>query len=267
MRLLRSYSREKPVTDPRTRDDLLDALRQGACPLCVLLERTERKAVDLFLYDQVNDISRRDALRASRGLCLIHTSMLAEGRSALGVAIISRDVLRSMTAELEADASYREQREDPKSPSQSSVNAVASVAKTFLSGVFGQAGTQMAGRIEPQAGCPMCAERPRIEAPLIMGLLHNLRDASFAAAFDASAGLCRAHLAGALRAADAPAARGLAARQAAIWRRLEADLDEFIRKHDYRFQGEAFEVERDVWRRALQLTSGWYEPGKATSDE
>ena len=258
------------MTDPRTRDDLLTAMRQGACPLCVLLERTERKAVDLFLYDQVNDISRRDALRASRGLCLLHTSMLAEGRSALGVAIVSRDVLRAMTAELEANAGQREQREqreDVKSPSQPSANSVTSVAKKYLSGVFGQAGAQLAGRIEPQSGCPMCAERPRIEAPLIMGLLHNLRDESFAAAFDASAGLCRVHLAGTLRVADATAARGLAALQAAIWRRLEADLDEFIRKHDYRFHGEAFEVERDVWRRALQTTSGWYESGKATGDE
>jgi len=255
------------VTDPRTRDDLLTALSQGACPLCVLLERAERKAVDMFLYDQVNDISRRDALRASRGLCLNHSSMLSEGRSALGVAILSRDILRTMTAELEADASHRahrEHREDLKLPSQPSVNSVASVAKRFVAGAFTKLGAGLAARIEPQAGCPMCAERPRIEAPLIMGLLHNLHDAAFAATFDASAGLCRVHLAGTLRVADAQAARALAARQAAIWRRLEADLDEFIRKHDYRFQGEAFEVERDVWRRALQTTSGWYAPGGAT---
>src|SRR5690349_25080404 len=91
-------------SDPRTRDELLDVMQQHACPICVLVERAERKAVDMFLYDQVNDISRRDALRASRGLCLSHSSMLAEGRSALGVAILSRDILRTMTAELEAGA-------------------------------------------------------------------------------------------------------------------------------------------------------------------
>jgi hypothetical protein len=238
------------VTDPRTRDDLLSALAQGACPLCVLLERAERKAVDMFLYDQVNDISRRDALRASRGLCLYHSSMLAEGRSALGVAILSRDILRTMTAELEVGANRQERKEGDERISQ---------PFAFLASLAGKIGAGLAARIEPQAGCPMCAERPRIEAPLIMGLLHNLRDSDFAAAFDASAGLCRMHLAGTLRAADTTAARALAARQAAIWRRLEADLDEFIRKHDYRFQGETFDVERDVWRRALQTTSGWYE--------
>jgi len=244
------------VTDPRTRDDLLEAMSQAACPLCVLLERSERKAVDLFLYDQVNDISRRDALRASRGLCFQHTSMLAEGRSALGVAIISRDILRTMTAELESEAPNRMQSRGERKADD---NEQASQPFAFFASFAVKAGAKLAGRIEPQSSCPMCAERPRIEAPLIIGLLHNLRDASFGAAFDASAGLCRVHLASALRTADTAAARALAARQAAIWRRLEADLDEFIRKHDYRFQGEAFDVERDVWRRALQTTSGWYE--------
>jgi len=235
--------------DPRTRDDLLIAMRPG-CPLCVLIERAERKAIDHFLYDQVNDIRRRDALRASRGLCLPHTAMLAEGRSALGVAILSRDILRAMTAELEASSNGK-----------GGLGGLMS----FLGGASG-AGAQLAGRIEPQTGCPMCAERPRLETPLIAGLLHNLRDPEFAAAFDTSGGLCRVHLANALRAADAADARDLAARQAAIWRRLEADLDEFIRKHDYRFQGEVFEDERDVWRRALQASSGWYDSGKQDAD-
>lgn len=245
------------MTDPRTRDDLLTAMSQAACPLCVLLERAERKAVDMFLYDQVNDISRRDALRASRGLCLNHSSMLAEGRSALGVAILSRDILRAMTAELETGSNRQEHKEGDENAAQ---------PFAFLASFAVKIGAKLAARIEPQAGCPMCAERPRIEAPLIMGLLHNLRDSGFAAAFDASAGLCRSHLASTLRAAHASAARALAARQAAIWRRLEADLDEFIRKHDYRFQGEAFEVERDVWRRALQTTSGWYEVSPKAED-
>src|SRR6476619_7147868 len=192
----RSHQWRTPtVTDPRTRDDLLAAMSQAACPLCVLLERAERKAVDMFLYDQVNDISRRDTLRASRGLCLNHSSMLAEGRSALGVAILSRDILRTMAAELESGA-----------PNDAALG--------WLRDRLGAgAGAGLAARIERQAGCPMCAERPRIEAPLIMGLLHNLRDASFATAFDASAGLCRVHLASSVRAADAAAARTLAARQ------------------------------------------------------
>src|SRR5690349_3562732 len=131
-------------------------MRQGGCPLCVLVERAERKAVDLFLYDQVNDISRRDALRASRGLCLPHTAMLAEGRSALGVAILSRDILRTMTAELETETSRGARRERGEGENeQLSQPSASSAVKHFLSGMLGQPGAQLAGRIEPQAGCPM----------------------------------------------------------------------------------------------------------------
>ena len=251
------------TNDPRTRDDLLEAMGKRACPLCVLVERIERKAVDLFLYDQVNDISRRDALRASRGLCIYHTAMLAEGRSALGVAIVSRDVLRAMTAELEnhhgARGERREERDNSSPKLQPSVPSATAAVKTFLSSALGKGSAQLAARIGPQAGCPMCAERPRVEAPLIGGLLRNFGDAAFVAAFEACGGLCRVHLVNTLRAADVATGRALAARQAAAWRRLEAELDEFIRKHDYRFQGEVLDAERDVWRRALRLTSGWYE--------
>ena len=251
-------------TDPRTRDELLGAMDKHACPLCVLVERIERKAVDLFLYDQVNDISRRDTLRASRGLCLYHTAMLAEGRSALGIAILSRDILRAMTAELEAESNRKERKERKGDVGAEVSETFASFApfavKNILSGVLGgQTGAQLAARIGPQAPCPMCEERPRVEAPLIAGLLRNFGDAQFAAAFEESGGLCRMHLANTLRAADAATARALAARQAAAWRQLEAELDEFIRKHDYRFQGEILDAERDVWRRALRLSSGWYE--------
>ena len=242
-----------PVTDPRTRDDLLEAMRLG-CPLCVLVERAERKAIDHFLYDQVNDIRQRDALRASRGLCLPHSEMLAEGRSALGVAILSRDILRTMTAELEAGAPNRKERGERKEERESKSAQTFALFASFAV----QVGQKLASRIEPQAGCPMCAERPRLEAPLFAGLLHNLGDPGFAAAFDESGGLCRVHLAGGLRAANPGGARDLAARQAAIWRRLEAVLDEFIRKHDYRFNEPILAGERDVWRRALQASSGWY---------
>lgn len=231
--------------DPRTRDELVGAMRQGACPLCVIVERAERKAVDHFLYDQVNDISRRDALRASRGYCPTHTAMLAEGRSALGVAIVSRDILRAMTAELES--------------------ASGDSGRGWLKGRLGaRAGTQLAAKIEPQAACPMCRARPQIEEPLIIGLLRNLGDPAFDAAFTASGGLCREHLAATLRAADPAATRLLAQAQAARWRSIEAELDEFIRKHDYRFNEEIMDIERDVWLRALRLASGWYDP-QATS--
>lgn len=230
--------------DPRTRDELIEAMQDGACPICVIVNRAERKAIDHFLYDQVNDISRRDTLRASRGYCLHHTALLAEGRSALGVAILSRDILRAMTAELE-ESSRDGSRTGP----------------TGFSSLFAaKNGPKLATKIEPHAPCPMCVARPQIEEPLFLGLLQNLDDPTFRQAVQASqGGMCRTHLATALRMASNEAAQTLATIQATQWRQIEAALDEFIRKHDYRFREEVMDDERDVWLRALRLSSGWLE--------
>ena len=241
--------------DPRTRDELVAAMNEGACPVCVIINRAERKAVDHFLYDQVNDISRRDALRASRGYCLQHTAMLAAGRSALGVAIVSRDILRAMTAELEA--ARQESGRRGQAPA-----AAEQLAGSRIRGMFGglgaKPGARLAKQVAPHAGCPMCAARPQIEEPLLIGLLRNLDDPTFAAQFAASGGLCRSHIVAALNIGSASEVRRLAVVQAARWREIEAELDEFIRKHDYRFNDEIIETERDVWLRALRLSSGWY---------
>ncbi|KAB8144367.1 hypothetical protein F8S13_05695 [Chloroflexia bacterium SDU3-3] len=218
-------------TDPRTRDELIEALPERGCPICALVERAERKAIDHFLYDQVNDIRLRDQLRASRGYCLHHTAMLSQGRSALGIAIVSRDILRAMTAELEAGAAG--------------------------GWPWQRGGAALAGRVGPHADCPMCTLRPQIEEPLLLGLLQNLDDPSFHQAFAQGDGMCRSHLAQALRMASPAQASALAQVAAQQWRRAEAALDEFIRKHDYRFNDESMDEERDIWLRALQLSSGW----------
>jgi hypothetical protein len=68
----------------------------------------------------------------------------------------------------------------------------------------------------------------------------------------------------AIRCGCAPAARALAAR-AAITAATEADLDEFIRSA-LSLPGQAFDVERDVWRQAL-TASGWYAPGGGADDK
>jgi hypothetical protein len=47
---------------------------------------------------------------------------------------------------------------------------------------------------------------------------------------------------------------------------MEATLDEFIRKHDYRFKDEIIGDERDVWLRALRSVSGWFEGSRGVGE-
>ncbi len=71
-------------------------------------------------------------------------------------------------------------------------------------------------------------------------------------------GLCLPHLRLALQ-ASGPAAgyQALLAAQREAWSALMAELDEFIRKNDYRFQHEPMGDERDSWLRALDALLGY----------
>ena len=48
------------------------------------------------------------------------------------------------------------------------------------------------------------------------------------------------------------------AAQRAVWERLNGELEEFLRKSDYRFQKEPFGAEKDSWQRAISAISGQY---------
>ena len=75
--------------------------------------------------------------------------------------------------------------------------------------------------------------------------------------YEASDGLCLPHFRDVLaQPAPGPAPALLVAAQGAIWSRLDGELEEFLRKSDYRFQKEPFGAERDSWQRAVSAVSG-----------
>jgi DNA-binding transcriptional MerR regulator len=82
-------------------------------------------------------------------------------------------------------------------------------------------------------------------------------DERMQAALRSSAGLCLPHLRRALALARDPAAfeRLLAITQEKM-AELAGELDEFIRKNDYRFSQEGFGAEGDSWRRAIAWMVG-----------
>jgi hypothetical protein len=185
----------------------------------------------------VNDPGVRERIRTARGLCHRHAWMLATIRGGnLGIALIYRDVLDTVLQELGRDVSDEKRRLWPLSPSE---------------------GSGMADRLAPQGPCPACIQQEEMERIYLRELLRRLNDARLGPAFTASAGLCLPHLRQALgQAEDEAQRRSLLAAQRLIWQRLLAELNEFIRKNDYRFREEGFGVEGDSWLRALASLSG-----------
>ncbi len=226
-----------PSPHSRAYHELLEALSQEGCPICRLGRRIAVQHLDRLLYESVNDPGVRERIRTARGLCHRHAWMLATIRGGnLGIALIYRDVLNAVLQELEREVDDKRRRLWPLSPLE---------------------GAGVADRLAPQGPCPACIQQEEMERIYLRELLRCLDDARLGPVFTASAGLCLPHLRRALgQAEDDEQRRSLLVAQRAIWQRLLAELNEFIRKNDYRFRHEGFGLEGDSWLRALAGISG-----------
>ena len=224
-------------------DELLDALAQPGCAFCRLLDDIANRLIDSILFESVNDVKVREGLNGARGLCRWHAPLLVRTGSALGTATIMQGVLKVL---------LRESAGGEATP--------GSRLRALLRGMGGggPAADALAATLAPQTPCPVCAHESTFAAQYAQTLLRQATPGSaLTAAYEASDGLCLLHLRGVLaQAAPGPAPAWLVAAQRAIWSRLNDELEEFLRKSDYRFQKEPFGAERDSWQRAISAVSG-----------
>jgi hypothetical protein len=174
-------------------------------------------------YEQVNDIDLRAQLRATFGFCRVHAQRwVSMSGNVLGTAVIYRDAITAALRSLDA-------------PPDRGLRGLLS------------------GRPR-EAVCVACTAESDAEARYIDALLEELP--RLEAVLRTSEGLCLPHTRRAVerggRRAD-PLVN--VARQHA--EQLVAELDEVIRKEDYRFKDEPrTEAEKSAPRRAVAWTTG-----------
>jgi hypothetical protein len=223
-------------------DRLIQAFVQEGCPLCRLIQESTQRYLDAWKYELFTDIGIREELRRSRGFCHTHTWQLADMGATLQLAQAYRDVLSDAAEQLEGKGSFTE----------------VPAHKGFLQRWREQIETRSTERRVP---CPACHHKEQAQLRLISSLRQALFDTSFYARLSASDGLCLDHfqLACQLKLLDTPAEDWLAllrSAQLACLQRLDQQLGELIRKHDYRFKDEARGSEMLSWKRAAGLVAG-----------
>jgi hypothetical protein len=220
--------------------ELLEALQAGGCALCRLARKASDSYLNALLYEGVIDVPIRDELRSARGPCHRHAWQMADKRgSVLGTAVIYRDVVNTLAKAL---------REEAAAPRRWRGNRDG-----------------LARRLAPTTGCPACALEQDAERRSANTLLKHLGSADIAAAYAAAGGLCLPHFQVVLAHAGEEATRALAEWQESALSRLCDELDELIRKHDYRFRGEPTSEEEAVsWKRAVAAAVG--EPSLTNRD-
>jgi hypothetical protein len=222
-------------TAPRdaTAFEVREAVHEPGCPVCRLTLRSVARLLQSVAYEQVNDVSLRAQLRKRGGFCAPHAHQwLREAHSVLGTALIYRDVLQAALRELDAPSS----------------NA--------------QRGRLLRGLLGPKVAdadlaCPACQTQAEAEARYLDALLALVAaDDGCAAEFETSDGLCRRHTFAAARSGRA-GAELLLERSRDIVAELIEQLDEVIRKEDYRFRHEPrSEAERTAPARAVTWAAG-----------
>jgi len=196
--------------------DLQEALGQPGCPICRLVARDLRRYLETLL-DTVNDVGMRHELRATGGFCREHTWQAVVLGRHLSVAILWHDLLSTV---LEA-------------------------------GEQGLSGGRRACR-----GCVACRKAAAASTLYAEVLGRHLEHGELVEEYGQSAGLCLPHLRVALAGAGMAARKRLVSNEAGKLERLQAELQEIIRKHDYRHAAEPWGAEKDAWARAAAKLAG-----------
>ena len=224
------------MPDSEARDatvfEVRDALGEPGCAVCRLVARSVERLIRSIAYEQVNDIDLRARLRRARGFCNAHAyQWLERSHNVLGTALIYRDVL---LATLEADLTPGAVRRPG-----------------LLGGLF----TTAPERPDAQRECILCDAQADAETRYVKTLVVVVN--ADPTALERSDGLCRVHTLTALRTAHGAASSAIASRARAAVEALVAELDEVIRKEDYRFRHEErSEADRTAPARAIAWSIG-----------
>jgi hypothetical protein len=211
--------------------NLLDALPQPGCAVCRLGHAVEVKYIEDVLYSKTTAIETRAEWRDARGLCLYHARQLDQIGHALGVSLFYQDILLTV----------KELLEKPSRRPFSRLRGKRALVEA----------------LSPQNDCPACAYRDSLEAVYLEVWLDHLLDPGFHEAVQSAAPLCLPHLRQALLQVSAGERfERLRRVQLAHWEALIAELGEFVRKNDYRFQHEEVGGEGSAWLRAVDAVAG-----------
>jgi hypothetical protein len=223
--------------------DLIEAFGQPGCPVC----RLSTEAVDAYLtsvcYEQVNDLDLREQLRSAGGFCRAHAERFIRQRlGQLAAAIVYRDVLNTARKRLAAGTGF--------------------VGRSKLAALFGGGRGRREARGLPS--CPGCEVEAEAEGRYLAALRNRLREPAVRERYQAGDGLCLPHIDQALQ-TDGDGAQALSEAAVEMLGTIVADLDEYIKKHDYRFHTAVWDGGEDTPERAVERAVGHAPPPEFVS--
>lgn len=242
-------------------NNLIDALKQPGCAICRIERLGARRALESFLWENVNEPDVRQGILDSYGFCPPHTRVMVAqelytSSLPLGTNIIYEHLGRVVAGELK----------------QLRPGTVAGAVSGAGSGIrkwlqkLGLAKT--AGPLQPRGECPACTAAGNAGRNSLHVLCEEIQRAATADVRDAylaSDGLCLPHLRAAIETQSArfpDAVRLLIDDTVQRLETLSKHMKEYIRKNNWAYRDEKLTEEEDTaWRKTLTLITGY--PGES----
>lgn len=215
---------------------LLYAFTQVGCPLCRLVQESIQKFLEAWKYELFTDRGIRGELRQTQGFCHDHTWQLVRLGASLPLAQAYRDIVTDAIEQLQSGGAL----EAPQA------------GRGFFR-LFAESKSD-------ERLCPACKRETSVEEGHIQTLRQAIQEEEFRQQFVTSQGLCLGHFRQAcelkLSGSSGDWLTPLREAELACLRRLDEQLGELIRKHDYRFKDEQLGAEMLSWKWAAGLVAG-----------
>jgi len=216
--------------------NLVDAFKEEGCPICHLIKKSIHQSMDSFLYENINDLGARKDIRSALGFCNKHAWQLRQFGDGFGLSIIYQDLIGLLLGKITA---VNGNSIDGK--------AIKKIANA----------TDIKRFKKINDNCDYCAKQGEVEKRYVSVLLENFYEPELHIAFETSFGLCFPHILMAIdRSTDKQIASDIIKTEAGKLKKLSEELQEFNRKHDYRFSKEGFGKEGNSWMRAIEKMIG-----------
>jgi len=234
-----------------------EAIKKASeCPLCLVLKEDEKRYIEAFFSEHVMNPEYRKIVIHSRGFCKQHFQKILDFAikhyEELGLALVLKDIIESIINDLKK---INLNNESLTKNSGFHILNINIKKKKALDKLY-----QIESIIkEREQTCPACKylkEFDEINADTLAIMLSS--NPSFLKEFKESKGLCLLHLIKLLRIIKlrhknsfSSLLKDLLSLEMKSFTRLNYELKEFIRKHDYRFSDKPWGIEKDSVKRSI----------------
>ena len=230
----------------RKSPSLVETLKNGQyCPICLICEEDLRHFYRWYFIEYYNDATWIGTTMESGGFCKKHSQDLIDMGKEHEMSVVYDYLVNVTITRLERvlkDIGIYEYE-----------NRLRKIIKKIIDTENRQ---EFIIRLRHTEICPICKSISNSEDKWIQYLITDLDDEEIKGLYLNSKGLCMNHFRQALKFASPETAEVLIQKQADILRKLKSDLEEYMRKTDYRYAHEPKSDEQTAWIRAIRFFAG-----------